>query len=161
MDCPIIFLDIDGVLNRHLWNELAKSLSIESTSIAHLNRIIAETGAKIVISSAWRYMIIGQAMTLQGFDYLLRTHGLQADTLIGYTCSDEETVVRGMQIHQWREQNSHIGSYVVIDDMDLWISEMHPMILTNPAEGLTGKHADEAIAILKCPAPDEPPGDAS
>ena len=72
-----LFLDIDGVLNGHEWDDEAKSCNIRRECVARLNRVVASTGCKIVISSAWRYMIHCQQMSLTGFWYMLRTHGLQ------------------------------------------------------------------------------------
>lgn len=144
----LIFLDIDGVLNRHSYSELSQSNSIDPDCVARLNRILNATDARIVLSSAWRYMLIGKAMSIIGFDYLLRTHGVIANRLIGRTPADEEVTERGWQIHQWRKENDHCGKYVVIDDMDLHISPLHPFVQTQGDVGLTDKEADQVIAIL-------------
>jgi hypothetical protein len=57
----VIFLDIDGVLNHCdtrsnalVTHEEPLPLPIAPECMARLNRLIAETGAKIVISSSWR-----------------------------------------------------------------------------------------------------------
>ena len=63
----IIFLDIDGVLNHQIWfknwhesgkrtdtEEQYNDSMIDPNSISLLNKIIADTGAKVVISSSWR-----------------------------------------------------------------------------------------------------------
>jgi len=42
-----IFLDFDGVLNNC-------SVEFDSTAIANLRTLVDSTGAKIVVSSAWR-----------------------------------------------------------------------------------------------------------
>jgi hypothetical protein len=85
----IIFLDIDGVLNDHKYNKKAQSSTLKKSCVKQLNRIIAKTGAKIVLSSAWRYMIFGGAVTLVGMQYLFRTHGAVGWKIIGTTCKDE------------------------------------------------------------------------
>jgi hypothetical protein len=86
----IIFLDIDGVLNGHHFMREAQSCNICRPCVLQLNRIIRTTGAKVVLSSAWRYMIHGGAMTLSGFAYMLRTHGFSGiNNIIGLTESDE------------------------------------------------------------------------
>lgn len=144
----LIFLDIDGVLNRHCYNETSMSNSIDADCVVRLNRILIETDARIVLSSAWRYMLIGRAMSLTGFDYLMRTHGIVANRLVGRTPADEEVTERGWQIHQWRKDNDHRGKYVVIDDMDLHISPLHPFVRVQGDVGLTDTDADKAIQIL-------------
>lgn len=89
----VLFLDIDGVLNGHQWMREAQSNNICRPCVLQLNRIIKATGCKIVLSSAWRYMIHGGAMKLNGFAYMLRTHGmvglLHNDVMIGLTEPDE------------------------------------------------------------------------
>jgi hypothetical protein len=69
---PLLFLDVDGVLNSHDANEYHFN-TIHRDKIERLNRIVKATGAEIVISSAWRYMILGGSMTIDGFRYLLQT----------------------------------------------------------------------------------------
>ena len=69
----IIFLDIDGVLNQ---TGNAASLPFDPNCVMYLNHVIKETGAHIVISSAWRYQILEGHMTLKGFEFLMKTHGL-------------------------------------------------------------------------------------
>ena len=148
-DTPLIFLDIDGVLNGHQFDKKSQSNLIDIESVGWLNRIILHTDAKIVLSSAWRYMVLGGAMTLQGFEYMLRTHGVHCvDRLIGHTCSDEEIGERGGQITHWRYANGHKGRYAVIDDMDLNISGVHPFVRTDGEVGLTFRDMRLAVGIL-------------
>ena len=60
----IVFLDIDGVINRcdtyssgAPWRHEDTGvlrIPVEPVCMVRLNRLIAETGAKVVISSSWR-----------------------------------------------------------------------------------------------------------
>jgi len=90
----IIFLDIDGVLNNHVFDRIAGSSTILPVCVGQLNRIIHATGAAVVLSSAWRYMCLDgkefpAGMTLKGFEYMLRTHGVtQRISIIGHTEPD-------------------------------------------------------------------------
>lgn len=145
---PIIFLDIDGVLNNHSFSDESQSSSILPPCVVRLNRILIETGARIVLCSAWRYMILGKAMTISGFDYLLRTHGVLSGRLIGHTPADEDVTDRGWQIQGWLDANGYSvnHSYVVIDDLDC---KIHPQVQPHGDVGLTDADADKAIAILK------------
>lgn len=86
----IIFLDIDGVLNNHQFNEVAGSCIIQQDSVQCLNSIMHLTGARIAVSSAWRYMRTGgrrgiPSMTDDGFKYMMQTHGLMKNSIIGFT----------------------------------------------------------------------------
>ncbi len=92
-----LFLDIDGVLNGHEYDDEAKSCNIRRECVKHLNRVVRETGCRIVLSSAWRYIVHGGDMTLRGFGYMLRTHGLVTEVgamrlIVGLTRKDDESV---------------------------------------------------------------------
>lgn len=150
----LIFLDIDGVLNGHSWNDAAQSNTIDRECVTHLNRILRETGAGIVLSSAWRYMIHGGAVTTTGFEYLLRTHGVRLCKIVGITPRDEEVTGRGAQISAWLASHGNPAPYVVVDDEAYDIADDgHPLVRTDGKYGLTAEDADSAIAILKAEEP--------
>lgn len=159
MSVTIIFLDIDGVLNDHTADPIAESATLLPRCVEQLNRIIDATDCRIVLVSAWRYMVSNAAITLHGFEYLLRTHLIHAKgRLIGMTRSDWESSgiqssERGRQVQEWLDQHhaSGIGRYVAIDDLDLGYSEFGiPLVDTDGRVGLTEVEADKVIAIL-CP----------
>ena len=169
---PILFLDIDGVLNCHDFDQKAMSNMIDAVKVGHLNDILEETGAVVVLSSAWRYLVHRGDMTLAGLDWLLRSHGIRSDRLIGITRPD--TMVwystrkgpvskpipdeRGKQITDWLKEHQHTGRYLVIDDggknpSGTWsslgiIGEEHPCVWTEPEMGLTFMKTQEAINTL-------------
>jgi hypothetical protein len=156
---PLIFLDIDGVLNNHSYiGGDVESCVILADNVRVLNKIILGADAEIVLSSAWRYMI-PKAMTLKGFEYLLRSHGVAAkDRLIGYTRRDEKIATRGYQIEDWLVKHDY-RRYVVIDDggrdpetgawCDLGITRAcHPVVWVDGAKGLQEYHVDFALGIL-------------
>lgn len=151
---PVVFLDVDGVLNNHEFDPDSQSCTIDWGCLQHLNRILRETDARIVLSSAWRYMIHGHAMTLQGFGYMLRTHGMIAavrgceDIIIDVTCRDEDVPARADQIIAWLKAHRPPG-HVVLDDLDLdWWSELN-VVKTDGSVGLTAADAERAIAFLE------------
>jgi hypothetical protein len=172
---PIVFLDIDGVLNRHYFDILAGSNLIEASLVQIFNRILLKTKAKIVLSSAWRYIVYRKEANIIGIDWLLRSHGMVGRRLVGVT--DEDTMVphydgmkhqifpleneRGTQIQKWLWANTVGNSpYVVIDDggfnvktgywVDLGINTVgHPVVWTDSEIGITHENADRAIAILE------------
>lgn len=148
----LIFLDIDGVLNGHDFNVGVAICTIRPECVAHLNRVVLATDAKIVLSSAWRYMIHGGAMTLMGFEYMLRTHGVHCNSrLIGFTCTDETEGAssRGAQIRKWLQGWLNVDRLVVIDDDEFDIrGDDLPLVRTDGAVGMTASDADAAIRIL-------------
>src|SRR4029077_8535713 len=72
----VIFLDIDGVLNRcdtqrpPLTHQEPLPIPIAPECMGRLNQLVAETGAKIVISSSWRLYVrwqdLGPALARHG-----------------------------------------------------------------------------------------------
>ena len=65
----IIFLDIDGVLNSDEYFDKIKNLNINGIEndidirkIILLKKSLDETGAKIVLTSSWRYTRKAQAL---------------------------------------------------------------------------------------------------
>jgi hypothetical protein len=168
----VLFLDIDGVLNGHEYDDEAKSCNIRRECVKRLNRVVKETGCKIVVSSAWRYMIHGGTMTLQGFGYMLRTHGLIGGMrlLIGLTRKDDESVdpmdlkldERARQVKDWLEWWGDdaqmraaagldaVTRFVAVDDDDFgWAAHGIPAVLTDGKTGLTDADADKLIELLE------------
>lgn len=161
----ILFLDIDGVLNTHDWNAEAGSGSIHRDKMELVNEIIKTTGTKIVISTAWRYVIHRGEMNLAGFDWLLRSHGLMQNSLVGYTRLDTMIPAntefngnpktwpmdneRGQQIVDWITINAPLAKYVAIDDLDAGITAagVH-LIKTESMIGLTPDLANLVIDAL-------------
>lgn len=163
----VLFLDIDGVLNGHEWDDEAKSCNIRRECVKHLNRVVQATGCKIVVSSAWRYIMLGGDMTPKGFGYMLRTHGLIApggsmNLIIGFTGPDSgdgfisaaRDGERSRQILGWLEGSRNVDaeqvvSYAVVDDDDDGFTEAGmPFVLTDGKRGMTAEDADRLIAML-------------
>jgi hypothetical protein len=155
---PIIFLDIDGVLNAHEKLPGSAYCGIEPRCMALLNDLLAKTRAEIVITSAWRYLILNGSMTLAGFQNMMATHGLVPhEAMIGFVGKDSyeyesrdhlyALADRDGAIHEWREINKRWGVHVVIDDLPLPVRDA-VLVQTDGAVGLTQADCDRAAAIL-------------
>lgn len=161
----LIFLDIDGVLNGH--EKLASGYcGIRPDCAARLNRLLETVpDAMLVISSAWRYMILRGDMTLKGFEYLLLVHGVQAHgRVLGHTEADDElcnepnhfdadawkAIGLRMRAEQIRKYIAHAGAtrFVVLDDLPL---EVESLVQTDGAIGLTDEDVECAILVLTRP----------
>ena len=158
---PLLFLDIDGVLNDHV-PVTDYICGIDRDKIRRLNEIVKATGAEVVISSAWRYMILDGAMTVDGFRYMLTTHGLASFVkVVGHTKSDEQIPERGDQIADYLQT---FGSrrYVVLDDgsdtsadgarsMSQSLTCRHSVrwLKVDGSVGLTDSDVISAVAILQ------------
>lgn len=141
----IVFLDIDGVLNGSAW--LGEGLpKIATPCVTNLNRLLKETGAKVVVSSTWRDKVLNGLMSMAGFAFLLRSHGIECD-LEGITCSDMTVPGRNNQIRAWLSQNPKTTNYVVLDDVDAGFPG-NRFIKTSAKSGLSSSDVDLAISIL-------------
>lgn len=102
-------------------------------------------------------------MTIDGLDWLFRSHGVLANRIVSITredaidrCEWDGTKEswplvneRGKQIADWLANHLNVDRYVVIDDMDLGISEAgHPFVHVDGTVGLTDRDAVKAIGIL-------------
>lgn len=165
----IIFLDIDGVLNPvHYMNAMYKMWKASFNEIkSHdeygqlffyqnceaLQKIVDETGAKIVISSTWR-------MAGESEMKALWKHRNLAGEIIGITPTETQVVesgeaefydmvCRGMEIAHWIKHNNFKGNYVIIDDTEDMLKEQEQFfVVTNGYVGLTLKDAKRAVEIL-------------
>ena len=162
---PVVFLDCDGVIAPHEaeYDQVCLSGKISREHVLRLNRILHATDARVVLSSAWRYLIFNGDMVLSGFDWLLRSHGFMHSRLTGVTPPDTmvrgnyngvpsswpQEAERGTQITRWREGIGHAAKYVVLDDLDLGITAAgHQLILCDGRVGLTDADVERAIGIL-------------
>ena len=93
----ILFLDIDGVLNNEVILKNAPHCEVlDATNVQQLNHIIAQTGAKVVVSSAWR-----QGRTIKQLQEVLEHDGFVGE-VIGKT-PRLLAGVRGDEIMSWIE----------------------------------------------------------
>lgn len=177
----LLIADFDGVLNNHQLDLDVMCGDIDPSKVRLLNKVLKETGAFLVVSSAWRYLVHRGEMNLQGFDWLLRSHGILANRFIGITRRDHHRVTehwdgrieswipddeRGQQIADFLTGNGHYNelgiercfpfrptdTYAVIDDMDLGISAAgHPFVKTDGTHGMAFDDAKTLIALLNNP----------
>ncbi len=133
----LLFLDIDGVLNGHKAHANGYN-GIDPHCMTNLNHVIAATQCKVVISSAWRYMM-PKDMTITGFEYLLITHGFSGK-VYGYTERDEVIESREAQIRHY--VNTFTGKWAVVDDLPLSIENF---VRT---DGRLGLQLHEAVKLI-------------
>ena len=166
----VLFLDIDGVLNSgesfhvnhqaRLAAEERGEIKIGSTGenlrygwpyahlytphIENLNRIITETGAKIILSSTWR-----KYNNVQEISTWMKTKGFQfRDSVIGQTQNFNLSYGRGYEIQDWLNQNCDVEKFVILDDDSDMHHLMPYLIHCDGRFGLSKENADETIALL-------------
>lgn len=158
----ILLLDIDGVLNDHRqW--LNKYCTIDPDKVRLLNRVVDQSKCRIVLASAWRYMVLGGEMTLKGFGYMLMTYGASkevADALYAHLPRDvdpDDLHDRGKLAWGWLASRSSITHAVALDDGDAEGRDLGyeacgiPVVRPKPRRGLTWKEAERVIELFSKP----------
>ena len=173
----VLFLDIDGVLNSENWfgyrlyciknnmfNEVINFVNtnderikhklsmIDDRAIANLNRIIEETGCKVVLSSSWRSCVEAEnALT----EYLLKLKGFKYELydVTPRLWFNDFSVRRGEEIKFWLDKESEkneIESFVILDDddSDMLLEQTNNFIHIDGQVGLTDRDVFTAIEIL-------------
>ncbi len=140
----IIFLDIDGVMNKSQTASRTRIDGFDAVPSTCLREILASTGAKIVVTGA-----LGRIMPLEVLRGYFRHAGIDGDVVLGVTKNYGST--RGECISLWLHENaSMVTCYIVIDDADE--SEVSPhencLVHTQWNIGLSQVDADRAIMLL-------------
>lgn len=161
----VLFLDIDGVLNSKEWCQ-AKNLDpnvpcdfvlceVDPETVKHVNTILEQTGAKVVISSTWRLRRpLPQFKTmLEEIDHILKKCGFKGE-IIGATpnrfdrpngWADGE---RGHECMAWVSSHPEVTAYCAIDDDSDFTVMMDHLVQTDWHHGLRAQDAEKAIEIL-------------
>lgn len=161
----VIFLDIDGVLNVISQGHDKFGSIFHQHFVDNLKRLVDETGAKIVISSTWRFsgLSVMQEMwkerSLPGevIDITPDCAQLVEDENNEFLYYDQAE--RGHEIKQWLDCHSDVTNYVILDDdNDMLQSQRGNFVRTSNninhpdcidiGYGLTKTCTDDAIRIL-------------
>lgn len=161
---PVVFLDIDGVLNHQRLYDLHADRGgatepvdwIDKACVARLDALCERTGAVIVLSSSWR-RIFGVEHT---FDVLraagLATVVIDGTPMHGASGPDEHVVdERWGEIRAWLDEHDTHASWVILDDAELADAPAERFVRTDRAVGLSDADVERAVAILG-PAPAAP-----
>lgn len=172
----VLFLDIDGVLNSENWfayriycvknnmvnilmnfvdtddrNIKHKLTMLDDRAIANLNRIIEETGCKVVLSSSWRSSIESENIFTQN---LLKLKGFKYEfyDVTPRLWFSDFSIRRGEEIKFWLDKESEkheIESFVILDDdSDMLPEQINNFIHVDGQVGLTDRDVLTAIEIL-------------
>jgi len=173
----IVFLDIDGVLNSEtlLREKDAEHRSlghheqcecyrlermIDRACVARLNRLVAETNSKVVISSSWRLL-----MEPTEIKRVLAEHGLAGEIIgetpdlpneIRETPFEErvafgphlDSIERGHEIDEWMKRNPGVERFVILDDCSDMAMHKNRHVQTDEQVGLTDEDVQLAINMM-------------
>lgn len=175
----VVFLDVDGVLNSESYalklEERHRALGhedparpkrettcdcfklyhqIDRDAVARVNRLVAVTASKIVISSSWR-----KRFDPPELERILVEHGLVAE-IIGVTpdghVSPEMLIVygalermyRGYEIDFWLRKHPEVDRFVILDDGSDMAMHKNRLVQTDCEEGLLDDHVELAIRVM-------------
>ena len=149
----VIFLDIDGVLNSDEYLDKVKNSDIQGIErdidvgkVKLLKRAIDETGARVVLSSSWRYT--------RNARYLKE---LLANYEIRVNSTPYIQDIRGLEIKKWLSENQGVEDFIILDDeiFDSFDEELIKKLVKvsngngrSLGEGLLPKDVDEIIERL-------------
>jgi hypothetical protein len=157
MTRPVIFLDIDGVLNTHDgWEKgFHGHAGLDPDPVRRLNDLCEMTHAYIVVSSTWRG---GPYRGPQGCRAVLRRFGVTGAfhpqwRTRRWRKPDEQTYEdrpRGKQIRDWLLAHPEVTSWVIIDDdSDMLPEQMPRYVQTRHKDGLQDAHVERIAALLE------------
>lgn len=171
---PVLFLDIDGVLNSSIYFEKRK-LKLESDkssssftardtlnsekkdlpwdqdldplSIENLNCIVRDVpNLEIILSSTWRRSFLPDQMT-----ELMKLRGFVGEITHSTSVHNGKYDVRGNEIKHWLECNRPLGffRYIILDDdSDMLYEQRNNFLHIDSYAGLTPNHAYKAVRFL-------------
>ncbi len=121
----VIFLDIDGVLNcKTTPNPRQFPYVVDMRLLRRLNKLLARTGAKVVLSSSWRVDPAGLfAAKHWGVPFI-------------DVCPDMPRSPRFREVLTWLKHHPKATRYAVIDDEDDELDEL-PLFQPSATTGLT------------------------
>jgi len=125
----ILFLDMDGVLNSHAYMVKRKRADpnhelrpwdrndprcwaemVDPEAVMRLNQILDRAGAKVVISSSWRYAhhytVMQRILDIAGF----------TGEVIDETPNELHAPARAHEISAWLQANPGTKRFVILDD---------------------------------------------
>lgn len=139
-----LFLDVDGVLNSDNWyheewqkDHIYPQGDFDPVCVERINRVVAETDCKVVVSSSWR--------TDSNLQSVFTKAGLHF-TIYGTTPFGDH---RGREIQDWLDTQTTPYVYAIVDDDRKMLQSQKPYVVrTNGNIGITDDNVDQLINIL-------------
>lgn len=147
---PVLFLDVDGVLNSARFlrenpgafnhgNDEAGAM--DPVAVARLEQVLVRAGAVIVVSSVWRILNTVE----QILDFLHR-RGAPSAKIIGTT--PYLTGYRGGEIRAYLKEHPEITRFAIVDDDSDMEPYYHKLVQTNKDEGMLDGDVELLVTML-------------
>ncbi len=153
----VLFLDIDGVLNSERFREEEPGQAVDRRAVGLLKRVIDATGAKLVLSSGWRFwfddamtpceecarhlcaILAEQGLVLSGKTPDFSTAEIRAERTFSR--------VKAKEISAWLGAHPEAGQYAVLDDLELKDDEVNAHLIR--VDGRIGLSEADAKRVVK------------
>ena len=150
----VIFLDVDGVLNDALTEDLSPGgfIGIEDAKVRNLAAIVERTGAKIVLTSTWKdEWHLDSSKNAPDGNYLNECLAKRGLSIMDKT--NDFTWNRGAGISDWLQAHPDVQSWIVLDDTiydDFECHNIMPHLVRTYFGhcGLTEAHVNQAVHML-------------
>lgn len=157
----LLFLDIDGVLDGETFHHGPKDKQgfpfdrIDHKCVQRIEKIVVNTGCKVVISSTWR-----ESWDINSFNQLFKDFNSHVDVFGVTPVHHGNYKNRGSEIYEYLKNNEsalnkrwyEYTEYVILDDdCDMLYYQRNNFIFVDRTVGLTEKDCKQAIMILNNP----------
>lgn len=139
----VLFLDIDGVLNRDGTKERCGSyVGVDRTLATKLTAWLAKTDIKIVLSSTWRnHPEMHAHLHDAGIHWISVTPDLARKRSIDDNHALWQACGRGLEINAWLAVALQPVQYAILDDNSDFLPDQKPyFVQTDTWEGITDAH---------------------
>ena len=153
MSVKVIFLDVDGVLNCDKTTRIMDDIYmfVDTRKVLRLRNIIERTGAKLVLSSSWRYGAIKYALPHDAMAYLLlRQEFRRLRCPLWEDCTPIlPNSKREREIYAYLLEHPEIDNFIILDDYWQELEYYKDrLVVCNEHIGLTKERAELAISML-------------
>lgn len=139
----VIFLDVDGVLNRPSTKERFKGAwGLDAELVERAKQLIEDTNAMVVLSSSWRHMDEWREHVREQIPFEHETPRMGSRFWTSFN--------RGVEIQTWLLANqAAVREYAILDDAgDMLLVQRPCFFQTLWEDGLTEEIADRVRAHL-------------
>ena len=132
----VLFLDIDGVVNRVGTRQRYRGfMGIDPFLASMVGKIILDTGAAVVLTSTWRHFRGGREEVDR---HVYKTFDVTPIADTGF---------RGEEVKMWLDGHPEVTRYAIVDDDSDFYADQ-PLFKTNWQTGITDEVAQQVTKFL-------------
>jgi len=132
----VLFLDIDGVVNRAGTRQRYRGfMGIDPFLASMVGKIILDTGAAVVLTSTWRHFQGGREEVDR---HVYKTFDVTPIADTGF---------RGEEVKMWLDGHPEVTRYAIVDDDSDFYADQ-PLFKTNWQTGITDEVAQQVTKFL-------------